>query len=76
MAKLILGIAGEMGSGKGIIAKHVMEQRGGGTHRFSTILRDILDRVHLEQSREKYPDPFHDIKKKFQRRYLGQSHAS
>jgi len=52
MAKLILGIAGEMGSGKGTIAKHVMEQRGGGTHRFSTILRDILDRVHLEQSRE------------------------
>jgi dephospho-CoA kinase len=52
MAKLILGIAGEMGSGKGTIAKHVMAERGGSAHRFSTILRDVLDRLYLEQSRE------------------------
>lgn len=52
MAKLILGITGEMGSGKGTIAKHVMQQHGGKSHRFSTILRDILDRVYVEQTRE------------------------
>jgi dephospho-CoA kinase len=52
MAKLILGIAGEMGSGKGTITKHILEEHAGGTHRFSTILRDILDRLHLEQSRD------------------------
>jgi uridine kinase len=52
MAKLILGIAGEMVSGKGTIAKHIVEERGGSAHRFSTILRDILDRVYLEQSRD------------------------
>lgn len=52
MAKLILGITGEMASGKGTIAKHVVEGRGGSSHRFSTILRDILDRVYLEQSRD------------------------
>lgn len=52
MAKLILGLAGEMGSGKGTIAKHICEEYGGNMHRFSTILRDILDRAYLEQSRD------------------------
>ena len=52
MAKLILGIAGEMGSGKGSITKHVAEKYTAGSHKFSTILRDILDRVYIEQSRE------------------------
>jgi dephospho-CoA kinase len=54
MAKLILGIAGEMSSGKGTIANHVIAERGGSAHRFSTILRDILDRVYLDQSRENF----------------------
>ncbi len=54
MAKLILGIAGEMSSGKGTIAQHIIAERGGSAHRFSTILRDILDRVYLDQSRENF----------------------
>ncbi|EKE19762.1 MAG: hypothetical protein ACD_8C00112G0004 [uncultured bacterium] len=52
MAKLIFGIVGEMGSGKGSIAKHVVQNYNAGSHKFSQILRDILDRVHVEQSRE------------------------
>jgi len=52
MAKLILGLAGEMVSGKGTIAKHVVKEHNGGAHRFSTILRDVLDRLYLEQSRD------------------------
>lgn len=52
MAKLILGVAGEMGSGKGTIAQHIVKEHGGSVHRFSTILRDVLDRLYLEQSRD------------------------
>jgi dephospho-CoA kinase len=52
MAKIILGIAGEMGSGKGTISKHITKEHNGGAHRFSTMLRDVLDRMHLEQSRD------------------------
>lgn len=52
MAKLILGIAGEMGCGKGTIAKYAIGKYGSGSLRFSTILRDVLDRLYLEQSRE------------------------
>ncbi|EKE19437.1 MAG: hypothetical protein ACD_9C00018G0001 [uncultured bacterium] len=52
MAKLILGIVGEMSSGKGAICKHVVENYNAGSHKFSQILRDILDRVYVDQSRE------------------------
>ncbi|NTW27022.1 MAG: AAA family ATPase [Candidatus Moranbacteria bacterium] len=52
MAKLILGITGEMGSGKGTIAKHASLEHKASTRRFSTILRDLLDRVYVEQTRE------------------------
>ena len=52
MAKLILGIAGEMGSGKGTIANHVTLQYNGNTRRFSAILRDLLDRINVEKTRE------------------------
>lgn len=52
MAKLILGVAGEMGSGKGTITKHVIQEHRGSSHRFSTMLRDVLDRMHIEQTRE------------------------
>jgi len=52
MAKLIIGFAGEMGSGKGSIAEHIVENYNAGSHKFSQIFRDILDRVYLDQSRE------------------------
>lgn len=52
MAKLILGIAGEMGSGKGMIAKHIVEERHGKAHNFAQIINDILTRLHLDITRE------------------------
>lgn len=52
MSKLILGIAGEIGSGKGTIAKYLSKKHQASTYRFSTMLRDILDRLHLEHNRD------------------------
>lgn len=52
MAKLILGITGEMACGKGTIAEYVVDRYDGSAHRFSTMLRDVLDRLHIEQTRE------------------------
>lgn len=49
---LILGFAGLLASGKGTSADYLKEQHGATTYRFSTILRDILDRVYLEQTRD------------------------
>lgn len=65
MSGLILGIAGEMGSGKGTIAKYLTLEHAGNTHRFSTILRDVLDRIHVEQSRDNLQSLSTILRKKF-----------
>ncbi|HEY9585648.1 MAG TPA: AAA family ATPase [Candidatus Paceibacterota bacterium] len=49
--KLIFGFAGEMASGKGTAAKYLVERHGAVTYRFSTMLRDLLRRVHLPEDR-------------------------
>jgi dephospho-CoA kinase len=52
MQKIILGLAGEIASGKGTVAKHIKEKYSGNSHRFSNMLRDILDRLYIEETRE------------------------
>ncbi len=52
MQKIILGFAGEIASGKGTAAKYLVDKYGSGYFRFSTILRDVLKRMHLEESRK------------------------
>ena len=49
--KIILGIAGEIASGKGSLAKHIKEKYNGSVHRFSEVLRDVARRMHLEENR-------------------------
>ncbi|MCX6763537.1 MAG: AAA family ATPase [Candidatus Moranbacteria bacterium] len=52
MAKIILGFSGEMASGKGLAVKYIEEKYKASSYRFSTILRDILKVLCLEESRE------------------------
>lgn len=49
---IILGLAGEIASGKGTVAKYIMEKYNGSSHRFSTMLRDVARRMYLEENRE------------------------
>ena len=50
--KVILGFAGPLASGKGTVCKYLEEKYGADYFRFSSILRDILDRVYLPHTRE------------------------
>lgn len=50
--KIVLGITGEIAGGKGTIAKYLMEKHSATSHRFSTALRDVANRMHLEETRE------------------------
>lgn len=52
MNKIILGLVAELAGGKGTVSKYVVEKYGGSSHRFSTMLRDILSRIYLPDSRE------------------------
>jgi len=49
--KLILGFTGLMACGKGAAAKYLETKYQASTYRFSTMLRDMLTRIHLEHSR-------------------------
>lgn len=52
MKKIIFGLVGEISSGKGTVCDYLIKKYHAGYHRYSTILRDILNRLHLENNRE------------------------
>lgn len=52
MKKIILGFAGEIASGKGTATKYAVEKYDAASGRFSTMLRDVLNRLYIEESRE------------------------
>lgn len=52
MEKKIIGITGLMACGKGAAANYLKEKYQAETFRFSTMLRDVLDRLYMEHSRE------------------------
>lgn len=50
--KIIIGLTGQIACGKGVIKKFLIEKYNASDYRFSTILRDVLTRLNIEQSRE------------------------
>lgn len=50
--KLIIGFVGKISSGKGMATEYLMTKYGAHTYRFSTMLRDLLNRLYLEINRE------------------------
>lgn len=54
--KMILGFVGDLASGKGTICKYLKEKYGVESYRFSTMLRDILGRIYVENNRENLQD--------------------
>ncbi|MFQ5815264.1 MAG: AAA family ATPase [Candidatus Hydrothermarchaeaceae archaeon] len=49
---LYIGLAGRIGSGKTTISLHLQKEYGAREHRFSEILEDVLERLHLPHRRE------------------------
>ena len=49
--KLVIGLVGEIGGGKTAVSEHLKEKYSASQHRFSQILMDILDRLHLPHDR-------------------------
>lgn len=52
MSKVIIGLVGHIASGKTTITNYLKEKHNGSSYRFSTVLRDIADRLYIEQNRE------------------------
>lgn len=54
MPKIIFGFVGQLASGKGTAVHYLKEKYGAHTYRFSSMLKDILDRLYLDLNRENY----------------------
>lgn len=50
--KKIFGFVGQMASGKGTACQYLHERHGAATIRYSTMLRDVLTRLYLPQTRD------------------------
>jgi dephospho-CoA kinase len=52
MARAIIGIAGEIASGKGTVAEYISKKYSASIYHFSTMIRDVLKRLYIEEKRE------------------------
>jgi len=52
MNKVIFGFVGQIASGKGTATEYLKTKHSASTYRFSTMLRDVLDRMYIDQTRE------------------------
>ena len=51
MSKIVIGLTGPMAAGKGTVADYLKTNHHAAVYKFSTALRDVLDRIYVEQSR-------------------------
>jgi dephospho-CoA kinase len=50
--RIVIGLVGRKGSGKGTVARLIKDRYGASIYRFSDLLRDILDSLYVEKTRE------------------------
>lgn len=50
--KLIIGLVGKICAGKGEVVKHMTDKHSASMYRFSDVLKDLLGRLHLSDTRE------------------------
>ena len=60
--KLVIGLVGEIGGGKTAVSNHLKEKYSASQHRFSQILMDVLDRLHLPHDRELLQNLGHSLR--------------
>ena len=65
MPKLILGFVGPIASGKEAAKKYLEKKYNTSGHRFSTMLRDILNRIYTPINRQNMQDLSLDLRNRF-----------
>ncbi len=75
MKKIIIGLVGEIASGKDTVAEYLKKKHQSETVSFSQPLRDILDRLHLPQTRENMANLGIDLRARFGQTVLAQTIA-
>lgn len=65
MSRLIIGLVGQSGCGKGTVTDLLRAEYGAGYFRFSALLGDILDQLAIEKSRDRLIDLSNTLREKF-----------
>ncbi len=65
MPKVIIGVAGRMASGKGTVAKYILEHFSATRHGSSAPLRQVLDIFDVPQSRDNLRDLSHFLRETY-----------
>lgn len=65
MPKIIIGLVGPIASGKDVSKKYIEETYGASVYKFSTVLRDILNRLYLPINRKNMQDLSLDLRNRF-----------
>jgi dephospho-CoA kinase len=76
MSKIIIGLVGEMASGKEVTKKYLAEKYSAKHCKFSTPLRDVLDRLCIEKSRDNLIDMSTILRERFGQDLLAKVIAS
>lgn len=63
--KIILGLTGEMSSGKGTAVDYLEKKYNATSHRFSTSLRDVLNRISVDVNRKNMQDLSRILREQF-----------
>jgi dephospho-CoA kinase len=65
MSKIVLGFVGKLASGKAVCQKYISDKQNAGSAKFSTSLRDILNRLYLPISRKNMQNLSLDLRTRF-----------
>jgi len=70
--KVIIGLVGEIASGKDTLVEHLKDKHQATTHKFSASLRDILNRLYIDVSRENMQKISQVLRENFSQNLLSQ----
>jgi dephospho-CoA kinase len=65
MPKIIIGLVGPIASGKDVSKKYIEEKYNASSYKFSTVLRNILNRLYLPIDRENMQNLSLDVRTRF-----------
>jgi len=65
MPKLIIALVGQLASGKGVVKEYICKKYLAKSYKFSSPLRDVLERLYLPVSRENMQNISLDLRKRF-----------
>lgn len=65
MSKIIIGLTGLIASGKDVSKTYLTKKYGASSHRFSSMLRDVLHRLYLPVTRENMQNLSFDLRRRF-----------